>query len=133
MIDLTFSEIKQVCGIIGCSATELPDLLSDDWSLLSDADADEAAADYIHESLWAFNADFLSGETGIDSEVFKAIQANDRCESNNDAIESIIQSCGSLERFYEAAIAADGRGHFMSSYDGEEHEIGTNLYLYRLN
>lgn len=34
------------------------------------------------------------------------------------------------------AIRADGRGHFMSSYDGEENEEiveGETFYIYRIN
>lgn len=43
--------------------------------------------------------------------------------------------------FSESAIAADGRGHFLSSYDGEENEVSAEdidgnpvtFYLYRTN
>lgn len=132
MKDLKLSQIKQICEIIGCNPTDLPNEL-DDWKLLDDSEADEMAGEYIRESIWAFNADFLSGETGIDSEVFKAIQDNDKCEDNNEAIESIIQGTCGMESIIDSAIGHDGRGHFLSSYDGEEHEITGNLYLYREN
>jgi len=36
------------------------------------------------------------------------------------------------ERFTEDCIRIDGRGHTISSYDGEEHEQG-NYYIYRTN
>ena len=37
---------------------------------------------------------------------------------------------------YEDIIGADGRGHFLSSYDGNENEITIDdetFYIYRLN
>lgn len=105
----------------------------DGYIVLTDEEADEMAAQYIKDSLWAFNASFLSGETGIDQSVFEAIQANGKCEGNNDAIESCIDD---IDGFIQAAIGADGRGHFMSSYDGCENEEtvnGTTYYIYRIN
>jgi hypothetical protein len=37
-----------------------------------------------------------------------------------------------LEGFVEEAVSADGRGHFLSSYDGEENEQD-GFYIYRIN
>ena len=56
----------------------------ENYIVLTDEEADEKAKQYILDSVWAFNANFLAVETGIDQEVFEAIQANERCESNND-------------------------------------------------
>lgn len=105
----------------------------DGYIVLTDEEADEMAKRYILDTVWAFNASFLAGETGIDQEVFEAIQANDRCESNNDAILRLIED---EQAFVEAAISADGRGHFMNSYDGNENEEcvnGTYYFIYRIN
>lgn len=105
----------------------------DGYIVLTDDEANEMASNYIRESLWAFNPSFLSGETGIDIAVFEAIQSNDKCEGNNDAIESCIDD---MDGFIESAISADGRGHFMSSYDGAENEEtvnGITYYIYRIN
>ena len=110
-----------------------------DYRVLTDEEADEAAAEYIGESLWAFNSSFLAGVTGVDEEVFKAIAANDRCEDNNEAIRRLVGD--DYESLVEQAISADGRGHFLNTYDGEENEInlfevtGQNeyLYVYRIN
>jgi len=104
-----------------------------DYLVLTDSEADEKAKEYILDSVWAFNASFLAGETGIDEEVFTAIQANDRCESNNSAILRLIDD---EDSFVESAISADGRGHFMNSYDGNENEenvFGDTYYIYRVN
>jgi hypothetical protein len=117
-----------------------------DYLVLDDSEADEKCAEYIKDSLWAFNADFLAGETGIDSEVFEAIHANDRCEDNNAAMLSIIEGTCGIDSFIESAIGADGRGHFLVGYDFNEHEINVDVphefenklvkarfYIYRVN
>lgn len=110
-----------------------------DHLVLTDDEADEKAGEYIADSLWAFNPSFLAGVTGVDQEVFEAIAANDRCEGNNEAIRRLVGD--DYERLVEQAIGADGRGHFLNTYDGHEHEInlfevtGVNeyLYVYRIN
>ena len=41
-----------------------------------------------------------------------------------------------MDEFIEDAISADGRGHFLSSYDSEEVEIDIDdetYFAYRLN
>lgn len=121
----------------------LPEYEEDDYDarymVLTDEEADEKAREYIEESLWAFNPSFLAGVTGVDQEVFEAIQANDRCEGNNSAIARLVGD--DLDRLVDQAIGADGRGHFLNTYDGHEHEInlfdvtGENeyFYVYRMN
>jgi hypothetical protein len=106
---------------------------NNDYLVLTDSEADEKAKEYILDSVWAFNASFLAEETDIDIEVFEAIQANDKCEGNNDAILSCIDD---EDRFVESAIRADGRGHFLSMYDGKENKedvFGNTYYIYRVN
>lgn len=102
------------------------------YLVLTDAEADEAVTERIREDLWAFNPSFLAGETGIDQDVYEAIANNGKCESNNDAIYSLVKSTCGLESLVAEAVATDGRGHFMSSYDGEENEEG-DYYVYRTN
>ena len=53
---------------------EVEDFDNDDYLVLTDEEADEKAADYIKDSLWAFNASFLSSETGYPIEVFESLQ-----------------------------------------------------------
>jgi hypothetical protein len=101
-----------------------------EYRVLSDDEADAACKEYVEESLWAFNPGFLSEETGIDDSVFMAL-AN-RCEGANDAIRSIVDgSCG-IDSLVDSAVSADGRGHFLSGYDGKEQEHD-DYYLYRVN
>ncbi len=62
---------------------EYDDSYDADYLVLTDSEAEEKAEEYIKESLWAFNASFLSNVTGFDISIFEAIQANDKCEGNN--------------------------------------------------
>lgn len=103
------------------------------WYLvLTDEEADEKAQECIESSAWAFNSGFLAGFTGIPAEMFEAV--HDKCEGANDAVLQCIEKAGGIEEFAERAIHADGRGHFLSSYDGRENEEevdGVTYYIYR--
>jgi hypothetical protein len=104
-----------------------------DYLILTDEEADEKASEYILDSVWAFTPSFLSSFTGFDIEIFESIQNNGRCESNNSAILTLIED---KEDFVSDAISADGRGHFLSSYDGNENEEKVNettYFIYRQN
>ena len=109
------------------------EFLHDDreYLILTDDEAEEKATDYIKESVWAFNSSFLSSHTGIDEDVFKLL--SEKCESSNDAILSMIKD---FDHFVGDAISSDGRGHFIASYDHDEHieEINnTEYFIYRTN
>lgn len=103
------------------------------YCVLTDSEADEEAKGYILNTLWAFNPSFLASETGVPQVMFEALQNNGRCEGNNDAILACIKDD---DTFCKAAIQADGRGCFLSSYNGIEHEERVNgfeYYIYRIN
>jgi len=103
----------------------------EEYLVLTDNEADEMAREYILNSIWAFNPSFLAAHAreGISEDIFKAIQDNNCCEDNNKAIAALIED---LNHFVEDAIRADGRGHFLGNYDGEENESG-DFYIYRTN
>lgn len=108
---------------------------SKEYLVLTDSEADTQAENEIKESIWAFNSSFLAAhlKEGIDQEVIESIQNNGKCESNNKAILSLIDD---VDHFVNDAIKSDGRGHFISSYDGEENEVyqdGEFFYIYRMN
>lgn len=127
--------------------TEVDDYGNDDgefdnYRVLTDEEADELAYDYIMETLWTFTPSFLAGETGIGEEVFIALANNGKCESNNDAIISLIKQGNiqpqhhPLQGFVDSAVGLDGRGHYISSYDGDEYEVKVGrktFYIYRVN
>ena len=101
-----------------------------EYAIGTDDEATQAAYANIKDSVWAFNASFLSGFCDLPECVFEALQP--KCEDANDAILSLIEKSGKFEDFADEAISADGRGHFMSGYDGNENEQG-DFYIYRLN
>jgi hypothetical protein len=56
-----------------------------------------------------------------------------KCEGANDSILALIEKTdGGLDGFVEEAVSVDGRGHFLSGYDGEECEVG-EFFAYRIN
>ena len=99
-----------------------------EYLVIDDDAATDRAYEYIKDTLWAFNSEFLANFTYLPVEEFEALQP--QCESANDAIEKIIGN--KFKRFADTAIATDGRGHFMSSYDGEEN-FCMDFYIYRTN
>jgi hypothetical protein len=99
-----------------------------DWKVYTDDEANEAFAESIEQSVWAFNSDFMAGETGIDCIVFERL--SELCESANDAVLSIIRATCGFDDFVKAARCADGRGHSLSSYDGEECDYN-DYFIYR--
>lgn len=99
---------------------------------VDDEDADKLARKNIEDTLWAFNSDFIaehsSGIREVGERGIKALHKmqEDLCESANSIVKALIDD---MDDFVEDAISADGRGHFISSYDGEEYEQGDS-YIY---
>lgn len=112
---------------------------------LEDDRAYALAFQIIKDELWALNPEFIAEHLKYDivycdnpadlDDLRLAIRAvqNRLCEGANAIIQALIDD---LDEFVEDAIAADGRGHFISSYDGKEHEVtvdGETYYIYRLS
>ena len=101
---------------------------------LTDEEANEHTRDYIEQSVWAFNASFLAGQTGLPESAFEGLSK--QCEEGNEPIMQMIQATCGIDSFVEAAISADGRGHFLARYDSEEREFNNGrmtFYIYRIN
>jgi hypothetical protein len=135
---------------LGCEADELTEERNDHYGLTvysygraeyavgNNDEADAAAASNIADAVWAFNAEFILSECELPGELADAIRSyqEDKCESANDALTALIDKTCGMVAFTEAAVRADGRGHFLSSYDGEENEetvYGETIYIYRIN
>ena len=99
-----------------------------EYLVLTDGEANEQVISDIADSLWAFNAEFILEACGIDSgsNVTRSLRQmqKDSCEGCNDFIYALVDGTCGLDRFVQAAIDADGRGHFIGQYDGEEGEQG---------
>jgi hypothetical protein len=101
-----------------------------EYLVLTDEEADDAAHAEIVRSLWAFNAEWLAGYTPLPVEAIRAIQEA-MYEDASDAFESLIGD--DMDAFVYDSIGADGRGHFLAGYDGEEIELAGDYYAYRVN
>ena len=102
----------------------------EEYMVCTDEEADDYAADNIKESLWTFNVGFIIDHSKLPYEAEEMISSfcGEACEDANETIRAMITD---MDEFIEDAIGADGRGHFMNSYDGEENEEG-EFYIYRM-
>lgn len=129
------NKIKTLAEHLDCEANEIEqghdnstfELGDMEYLVLTDEEADERAKEYIEQTVWAFSSWFLSQHTDIDEEIIQHLQ--DKCEGAN---EPLLRSITDFDAFVDEAIGIDGRGHFMSSYDGYEHELN-ELFIYRVN
>lgn len=158
----TTAHIKALALYLGADVEDITEAGYDTYGLLTfeingeeyavgtDEEADTACQDYVEQSVWAFKAEFILSECGLPSELTDAIRSfqEAKCESANNALLALVEKCcrvdeteyrteaSGIEMFAKAAIRADGRGHFLSGYDGEENEQevdGETFYIYRLN
>jgi hypothetical protein len=85
----------------------------------SEEEADEAVGEYIKESVWSFNSEFIIEHSKLPWEAEEMIKnfQQAKCEDANDTILAIIED---IDVFIQDAISQDGRGHFLASYDDEE-------------
>lgn len=107
----------------------------EEWLVLTAEEAEEACEERIRDELWAFNADFLVRyvPNGITAEHLEKMRGNS-CEDINDAFVALVESGGSFSALVEDAISADGMGHFLSHYDGNEVDSQCGRYvMFRTN
>lgn len=108
-----------------------------EFLVLTDDEAEEKTREEIRQSLWAFNPDFILRHTKAyentteyeDEAIIEALgEVQSRiCENANELVYALIKD---FDEFCEDAISEDGRGHFLSYYDGKEYE-SDNFYIYR--
>ena len=104
-----------------------------------DGKCGERIKEDILNSLWAFRASFIikhcstyedMDQWEYDSAVKSLEHAQcQECENLNPLVKALISN---IDEFVEDAIDADGRGHFISYYDGKENEQD-GFYIYRIN
>ena len=105
----------------------------EEYLVLTNEEADEVTKEAITELVQAFNKDFIIAHSSAldydkaSEQIIEAIQQ--QCESGNNAMTKLIDN---MDEFIEDAISSDGRGHFLSGYDGEENQQG-NYFIYRTN
>lgn len=108
------------------------------YRVLTDEEATAAAIAAASDSLWAFNVTFLE-------RYVPALRDTRAADAWRTVVDKLSESAGPLgeallgDRVDDAlrdAVAEDGRGHFLASYDGEENEVragGITFYIYRTN
>ena len=105
-----------------------------DYMVLTDEEADDKTYEEVENLLWAFNSDFLANMTGLDVAVFDTLSK--LYEDSQEAIKAIVENTCTMDDLVNEAIAWDGRGHFLSTYDGNEIELsvdGEDYYCYRID
>jgi hypothetical protein len=138
--DSVDDRVVALAEYLGCSLDELDEskYSENSWEhgrreylVLTESEADEMAWDCILDSVWAFNADFLIGHMELPYDAIPMIESfsRNKCESANDTFLAMIKD---KDSFVRDAISADGRGHFINTYDGEENEEGEYL-IYRMS
>ena len=138
----TEQRIQALAKHLGCDISEVSesrfgdncfDAEGGEFLVLTDDEADEKAKQEIKESLWAFNASFIAFHTknGLDDAAEKALaeMQGRLCESANPIVEALIED---MDHFISDAIMSDGRGHFISRYDGEE-SVQDQFFIFRTN
>ncbi len=110
-----------------------------EYLVLDEEGADAKAREEIEYSLWAFNADFViqhcKNYDEMDNAEYQSAVESLRhaqeqcCESANGLVKALIDD---MDEFVDDAIMDDGRGNFISRYDGEENEMN-GLYIYRVD
>ena len=129
LADFLGVNVEDVCQ----TGTDYFEAEGKEYYVLTDDEANTYAEEYIRESLWAFRAEFIAQYTKVtlSDRAIAAIKKMQEtlCEDANELIYALIED---FDAFVKDAIRADGRGHFISQYDGEEYEQG-DYYIYRVN
>lgn len=91
-----------------------------------------AAVLYCRDSLWAFSAQFIGDFLALSESQIKAIgkMQGELCEDAGEIVKLLIGK--RIREFVKEAIAADGRGHYLSQWDGREIMLNAEWYAYRI-
>jgi hypothetical protein len=134
-------KVNALANFLGCEVEEITEGYAEnlyeygneEYLVLTEEEAEDRAKTDILDSLWAFNTDFILEHTNIDwnDRIEKAMKKmqEELCEDANEIVKAMITD---LDEFVQDAIDTDGRGHFLSRYDGEENEEG-EYFIYRTN
>jgi len=92
---------------------------------------DRAARRVVINDLWAFRTEFIAAFLTSRVKHFARTRESDIIAMLKPAQEKLCEDAGpivrallgrSLSKFVDEALRADGRGRFLSSYDGEERD-----------
>lgn len=128
--EITAEDIKNILAIDveRDKSWGLPIIRIDDNSYAvaaSEEEANQAVAEHIKSYICYFRPSFIAEHSDIPVEIFEAL-----AEKDFDKPDVYLQLIHDFDDFVNDAIDADGRGHFLNIWDGEEYEID-NYLLYR--
>lgn len=116
-----------------------------EYAVGTEEEINAAAREYILETLWAFNAEFIYNHIPIvkydrnEKHTIAAIKMlQEKLDERANEIVRLLLG-DNLESFIEEAIDCDGVGHFLASYDEVELEsdevegLPVGLIAFRLN
>lgn len=109
-----------------------------EYLVLTDEEADEIALERASETLWAFNTSHLQKYIAA-LRIGRAAVAFDKmretlCEDANDLVDALLGD--RRDECLKDAISADGRAHYLNTYDGDEAEVtvnGSYYYIFRMD
>jgi hypothetical protein len=96
---------------------------NEEYAVADNADqADKAALECARESLWAFQSTYIGSFLDLSETAIKAIaeMQSKLYEGAQEIIEAML--VGRVDEFLAEAVSVDGRGHFLSHYDGAEQD-----------
>ena len=140
---MKYSQIKQIkadCSDIGVDDWKqviiemdngTNDFTVDNYQFIHKEDIDRIFEDSLSSDaymLGCFTSWFIADNSSLSFDIVEALQEAGKYE----AIGQHIIDNDDLTTFAEAAISADGYGHFFGHYDGNEYEIGS-YYAFRVN
>jgi len=144
MQKLSFSQVKQVIefcqglhsepnwrGVVENIVSGYDDFEVDNVRFISTDEIDQIQCDEMESDtyiLGCFNAWALSDATGIDQDVFEAMQK----AGAYDAIGKLVISLDKLSDLQQQYVSADGYGHHFNFYDGGKEELRVNGMVYHV-
>jgi hypothetical protein len=87
-----------------------------EYLVLTETETEEMVKQEILGSVWAFNASWLADYVPLAKTVIVKMREA-MSEAANEALLALIKD---PDQFIADSVAADGRGHFLSDYDGKE-------------
>lgn len=137
------NKIKALAEFLGINESEIKvseynnnffETSESEYLVLTEEEANESVKDEVLQTVWTFNTDFILDHSTIKEWTDRTERAfakmqEELCEDANEIVLAVIED---FDEFVEDAIDAEGRGYFLSLYDGEENESG-EYYIYRTN
>lgn len=117
--------------VASCIANDVFDFEADNYRFIHQDEIDRIQQEELESdeyTLGCFNASFLAGVLGLDTEPVEAIQSAGAYE----ALGKMVINGGHLAELQGEYAGLDGYGHHFAHYDGNEQEVGS-YYVFRVN